>query len=68
MSQYYDHYVLVSGHRIMTYDIMPYWYWSLLFSFNDDKEIEFKIETETIKDWKIIAYTSPCNVCHYRVA
>ena len=34
-----------------------------IFSFNDDKEIEFKIETETIRDWKIIAYTSPCKVC-----
>ena len=35
-----------------------------IFSFNNDKGIEFKIETETIKEWKIIAYTSPCNVCH----
>ena len=38
-----------------------------IFSFNDDKEIKFEIETETIKDWKIITYTSPCNVCHYGV-
>ena len=38
-----------------------------IFSFNDDKGIEFKIETEAIKEWKIIAYTSPCKVFYYRI-
>ena len=38
-----------------------------IFSFNNDEEIEFKIEKETIKDWEVIAYISPCKVCYYRV-